>query len=386
MANHSLLVQGWRFYGHSYSIVNQWQLLELLRRPGIAVHVEDQPPENPGWRPVGSLLPADQVRLLQSLRPAGPGTRIDSTLRIVAPISLGADDRRTWVFCTADAGWLPRRLLRGGRSFAEAVRGSPAALVTPSRWSKSGLVRSGAAAERVHVVPHGVDPAVFRPADAAERDAIRKALGWQDRFVFFNVSAMSLNKGIDLVLRAFARVARARPEALLMLKGADPVFGSIHWLRQWWRDMLSEAERAACAGRVHYVGGLRRHDEIADLYRAADAYVTPYRSEGFNLPGLEAAACGLPVICTDGGPALEYATADFALPVEAARISGLPDREPEETFFEPDLDRLTARMFEIADDAAFRERARLLAPRHVQAHWTWRHAVDRLLAVIGAGG
>jgi glycosyltransferase involved in cell wall biosynthesis len=46
--------------------------------------------------------------------------------------------------------------------------------------------------------------------------------------------------------------------------------------------------------------------QIPSLYNLADAYVTPYRAEGFNLPACEAQACGTPVIATQGG-----ATDDF---------------------------------------------------------------------------
>ena len=44
-----------------------------------------------------------------------------------------------------------------------------------------------------------------------------------------------------------------------------------------------------------YTGGTYSCDKMADLYRAADVYAAPYRAEGFNLPVLEAAACGVPV-------------------------------------------------------------------------------------------
>ncbi|WP_371068283.1 glycosyltransferase, partial [Salmonella enterica] len=57
--------------------------------------------------------------------------------------------------------------------------------------------------------------------------------------------------------------------------------------------------------------------QLNALYNVADAYVTPYRAEGFNLPALEAQTCGTPVIATAGG-----ATDDFLSDVHCIKIQG----------------------------------------------------------------
>ena len=45
---------------------------------------------------------------------------------------------------------------------------------------------------------------------------------------------------------------------------------------------------------------------MAALYNLADAYVTPYHAEAFNMPALEAAACGVPLIVPRGGPTDDF--------------------------------------------------------------------------------
>jgi glycosyltransferase involved in cell wall biosynthesis len=57
--------------------------------------------------------------------------------------------------------------------------------------------------------------------------------------------------------------------------------------------------------------------QLNALYNVADAYVTPYRAEGFNLPALEAQTCGTPVIATQGG-----ATEDFLSEANCIKIQG----------------------------------------------------------------
>ena len=54
-ATKSLIVEGWRFLPHSYAMVNQWQLLALMRR-NIRPKVVDLPFYRPSWRTQAGLL------------------------------------------------------------------------------------------------------------------------------------------------------------------------------------------------------------------------------------------------------------------------------------------------------------------------------------------
>jgi glycosyltransferase involved in cell wall biosynthesis len=55
---------------------------------------------------------------------------------------------------------------------------------------------------------------------------------------------------------------------------------------------------------------------MAQFYHAADAYVAPYRAEGFNLPVLEACACGTPS-SAPSGPTDDFMKEDFTLLVHS---------------------------------------------------------------------
>jgi glycosyltransferase involved in cell wall biosynthesis len=58
--------------------------------------------------------------------------------------------------------------------------------------------------------------------------------------------------------------------------------------------MLEHARRAGASGRVHIVAPTPAPQ---DFYAAADCFLFPSRYEAFSLVTLEAAACGLPIIC-----------------------------------------------------------------------------------------
>jgi glycosyltransferase involved in cell wall biosynthesis len=120
---------------------------------------------------------------------------------------------------------------------------------------------------------------------------------------------------------------------------------------------------------------------MASLYHSADCYVSPYLAEGFNLPALEAAACGLPIICTAGGPTDDFTTDAFAWRIRS-RQTPLVEAGTQMTALLPEAQHLEQLMHEVVVDDAFRKQALMAGPAHVAAHFTWKHVVDKLLTVL----
>ena len=380
----SIRVEGWRFVPHSYAILCQWQCLELMRRDTVELFFRDVPLVRARWRQTRGLMPEKWEDALARLADSAPGRRVDCAVRIFVPSSFKRSGaRRVLVVCTADFGWLPTAMIEDGRPLANAHRASDTIILSPSAWSTWGLLRAGADPDRVKLVPLGVDVRVFHPASPEQRADERRIAGHDNRFVFLNVSAHTLSKGTDLILKAFARVAAIRDDVFLLLKGVDAVYESKGYLQQWMAERLTSDERAAIAGRTRYFGDSVSVDALAAIYRSANVYVTPYRSESFNMPALEAAACGLPIICTAGGPTDEFTTPAFARRIGAELV---PGNRPDELIREPDLDELTQAMLDLRDDATFGATAKVAGPAYAGAHFTWRHSVDRLLTVAGAFG
>ncbi|MGD1276952.1 MAG: glycosyltransferase family 4 protein [Tepidisphaeraceae bacterium] len=378
---HRLLIEGWRLVPHSYAHVNQFQMLELLSRPQLALAHRDLPYLLPHWRAETDLFGPEAQRRLASVRPPAAGQRFDAVYRIAAPYDLrpSAAAPRTVVFGTAEFGVVPAVYMTGGRPLAEAHRHSSAVIVTPSQWSRRGLLRSGADEQRVFVVPHGVDTTIFQPLGPEQREQARRSRRWND-FVFLSVGSMTANKGMDLLLRAFAQVTQTHPQARLVVKGLDALYDSRDLLRASVSG-LSAQEVQRIESRLHYLGEVGTYQDMALLYQMADAYVTPYRAEGFNLPVLEAAACGLVVICTAGGSTEDFVHEGFALRL-ASQMQPADCFGEQGVQLEPSLDHLIELMRRVIDDAAVRRRAREAGPAFVGAHFTWRHAVDRLLDVL----
>jgi glycosyltransferase involved in cell wall biosynthesis len=373
----SLLVQGWRFIHHSYALVAQAHCLSLLRRGDIELRFEDLPFHSPAWRSSRGILDADDERLLSEIPGPGPDFDPDVTLRFkvdLAPPSSG----RKFVFDTPEFRVLRPGITRGFRSGTDVS--DRVHVITPSHWTAEAYLRFGIAPERVHVVPHGVDPRVMHP-DAARRADMRKQLGVADAFAFISVGAMTPNKGIGLLLQAFARVLDAGADARLVLKGADDLYASGDLVRKA-LDALPTADREAVASRMIYLGDRRSARAMADLLRAADFYVAPYFAEGFNLPVLEAAGCGVPVICTGGG-----STDDFTEPSFAWRIRSRPVRARFSAHqigeaLQPDLDHLVELMRRAIREPDEARCMGVAGAAHVASNYSWDRVTDRLVEVL----
>ncbi|MDB5297170.1 MAG: tetratricopeptide repeat protein [Phycisphaerales bacterium] len=370
----SLLVEGWRSVAHSYALVNQHQCGELAKRPGLVLYHHDAT-----WldgvaapRALG-LLSAAEERVVAGLpdRPAGRG--VDVAYRICYPPDTAPNPaaRRTFVFVTSE--FLGQ--------FPPLPRSLAVDFVTSSEWSRAGLLRAGADPARVHVVPIGVDTAVFRPRPAADREAARRRHGLGDGFVYLHVGAMTLNKNVGAVLRAFARVSAGDPSAVLLLKGSDAMYRSSQLLAEALSG-VDPSDLQRVQQRTRYVGGTLTGDEMAALYAAADCYVTPYKGEAFNMPALEAVACGLPVIATAGGPTDAFGDDSVVRRIRSTIVGVVADGRPCQAL-EPDEAHLLELMRQAAVDPGWAASAREAGPAFARNHFAWPVVVDQLLGVLG---
>ena len=375
-----IVVEGWRFLPHSFGIVNQYQCLELLNRPDVELYHRDMPYLFKNWRPTSGLFPEAQEARLRAIPEPPEGLQSDAVLRMAVPYRVEADPaaRRTFMWGTAEWGIVRDAAMVGHRPARDVLPHTEATIITSSNWSRDGFVRSGAPPDKVVVVPCGVDTGLFKPATPEERAALRARFGWEGKFVVLNIGVVTRNKGIVELLTAVAALAGRFPSLWLVLKGADRLYNSKQFLQQW-LERLPPADAALVRSRLQYVSNALPSAGMAALYQAADVYVSPYQAEGFNMPVLEAMACGLPVICTKGGPTDEFTHPDFARRIDSTLVAM---KEEDKLRLAPDVDHLIALMADVVGNGAFREQARAAGPAFVATRFTWTHVVDRLLQVL----
>jgi glycosyltransferase involved in cell wall biosynthesis len=155
----------------------------------------------------------------------------------------------------------------------------------PTTWGRSVLAAHGIAADRIRIVPEGVDGAGFHAHGRRPRISARP-------FRFLTVAKYEQRKSIDETLEAFAQVHSNQPDLELVIK--SNYFTNHH------EKYNALQRKIASLGltNVKVLWGDMPKPELADLYRVCDTFVLPTRAEGWGLPLIEAVAAGLPVITT----------------------------------------------------------------------------------------
>ena len=178
----------------------------------------------------------------------------------------------------AAAVWLAERPL------AALYRGVPFEAISES--TAEDLAARGVPRDSVRVIYPGVRADHFTPRPASRAQTP----------LFVYLGRLKRYKGVDLVIRAFARLAH--PEARLEIAGSG--------------DHRPALERLAASldldGRVSFLGFVDEERKL-ELLRRAWALVFASPKEGWGMTNLEAAACGTPVIASDS-PGLRESVID----------------------------------------------------------------------------
>lgn len=185
------------------------------------------------------------------------------------------------------------RLVRGLVRVRNAWLRDACAFVAMSRAIRDEMLGAGVPAERIALLPHGVDTRRFRPASPSERAALREKLGLGAGILLVYSGRLLRGKGLDTLLDAFAAVSEGRPGLHLALVGSGE--GQALSVEDELRRRVREG---GLLGRVSFAG---RVDAVEDHLRAADLFVFPSEFEALGIALVEAAACGLPAVATRTG-------------------------------------------------------------------------------------
>lgn len=244
----------------------------------------------------------------------------------------------------------------------------------PSDFNRDGFLGSGLT-RPVHVVPLGVDPDYFHPDGARYPNPFGE-------LVFLSSFEWGERKHPELLLRAFNDTFSVHEPARLVCKimNVDP---SVNLQREIGRLGLRDS-----GGRISYLVNLEfPHYQLPALYRSADCFVSAGRGEGWDMPLMEAMACGLPAIATDWGAHRMFVHEGIAYPLRVRGTVPAVAKCPYYRGFswaDPDGDHLRhllRHVYEHREEARQKGRA---AAADMASRWTWRHAAGRIVARLQA--
>jgi len=214
------------------------------------------------------------------------------------------------------------------------------AITVPSTVAKRSFLQMGIAPEKVHVIPYGVRLDQFTRTEAPPENSFEVLFAGQ----------VGLRKGIPYLLQAFARLKHPRKHLTIVGNIQDDI-----------RGLLSTLPNE----NVVFTGILPQ-PELARKMSASHLLVLPSVEEGLALVQGQAMACGCPVLATTATGAEDLFT-------DGQQGFIVPDR---------DVDALSERMQQIADDPALQQKlseAALLRVKYLGGWDQYGETWDRLL-------
>lgn len=176
-------------------------------------------------------------------------------------------------------------------------------VITVSHQSQQDIVAAfDRPAEKIQVIPNGVDSNLFKPLDNITRTPFR---------LITTASSDQPLKGLSVLLRALAQLCSEFPALNLIVIGKLKENG----------ETQKELQALNLQEVVQFKSGIS-NQQLVEEYAQASIAIVPSLYEGFGLPAAEAMACAVPLICSDGG-ALPEVVGKAARLIRAGNVDDL---------------------------------------------------------------
>lgn len=173
-------------------------------------------------------------------------------------------------------------------AFTSSVIPVVSRFIAQTEHEKEVILLRGAQADRIKTIPLCVDWSEFEQPPVSGGLRTRIGIRPKDNLIV-SVARLSPVKGLDILMRSFARLPQTAAGPFLALVGWDHGSGSM--LRRLAADL-------GVNDRVMFVGALLGKERML-AYSDADVFaLAPRVFEETSLAALEAAACGVPTVLT----------------------------------------------------------------------------------------
>lgn len=244
----------------------------------------------------------------------------------------------------------------------------------PSEWQAKITAEQGIDPNKIKIVPEGVDTETFKPENKAPEGPFRFLLfgRWDDR------------KATKEIIQCFKEVFGGSKNIELILSVDNPyAVDSLHSTEERLSYYNLEAPNIKV---LHF---LPRQDYINYL-KGGHVFLSCSRSEGWNLPLIEAMACGTPVIYSDCSGQLEFAKGK-GIPVKIKeevavskfQCSFVNNKNQEAgNWYEPDFEDLRSKILDVYNNYQYYKDKALTDSKEIRDQFTWENAARKACAAI----
>ena len=327
----SILFEGWRLLQHSYGNVLAFLLVHLWKLYGpdgkngnqINFYVSECSYYDVNWKNKQKLVYSPEYnRILKNFKVYN-GEKVDVIYRQAFPYNIQLHNSKVPVpvpvpvpicvfytseFAVLNNSYFDLNQRHDIRDYLSKNRNIY--FTSPSEWSSRGMVGYLDDTTRNRTISHGVDTSIFyRHSNDSIRTQIRRRYGIQDTdILLINIGAMTMNKGIFLILEAlYSLVVDKKLPFKILLKGTTDLYKSREFVNSYLLNLGCSSDKLdKLKEHIIFIDGTYNYSEINDLFNAADLYISPYLAEGFGLTMLESLASGLSVLVPKTGSASDY--------------------------------------------------------------------------------
>jgi len=152
-----------------------------------------------------------------------------------------------------------------------------------SEWAKE-IIKDNINHSDVHVIPLGVDGAIFKPSEMPNSKTTR----------FFNCGKWEIRKGHDVLVNIFNAAFEKTDDVELFMMCDNPFYTKEE--QDEWVNLYKQSKLGS---KIHIIPRQASQEEVYNIMKEMHCGIFPARAEGWNLELLEMMSCGKPVITTN---------------------------------------------------------------------------------------